>query len=81
MINLNPIHLEWVPFSLYLRLGFCSESKDVEANRVHDTISSFVRKLHVLKNSKKEKSGISTSPILKTNIFWGHPVDKQLCKV
>ena len=32
--SINPIRLEWVLFSLYLRHGFCSESEDVEANRV-----------------------------------------------
>ena len=37
---LNPITLEWLPiwhplpFSLYLGHGFCSESEDVEGNRV-----------------------------------------------
>ena len=32
----NPFPLEWVPFPLYLRRGFRSESEDVKKNRVKD---------------------------------------------
>ena len=56
ILFINPIPLELVPiwhpllFSLYLRHGFCSESEDVEANRVKllQDFFIFCFKCHIL---------------------------------
>ena len=74
MISITPIRLKWVliwhplPFSLYLRHGFGSESEDGKANRVYPTV--------LLDNPKPKKNSSNYSAqslLLKVNptySFW-----------